>query len=59
VDKDVTWAYGCAGFSAAKIVEINDIQKIVYIDLIRTEKKRPVAFVVPATIIFTIVNLGS
>jgi hypothetical protein len=59
MDNDITWAYGFTGFAAAKIVEINDIRKIVYIDLIRAEKKRPVAFVALATIIFMIVNLGS
>ncbi len=59
MSNDVTWAYGFAGFEAAKIVEINDVNRTVYINLVRTEKKRPVVFVVLTMTIFTIVNQGS
>jgi len=55
VNNDITWAYGFAGF-AAKIVEINDINRVVYIDLIRCEKKRRAMSVALAMIIFMIVN---
>jgi hypothetical protein len=58
VDNDITWAYGFTGFAAAKIGEINDVNKAVYIDLIR-EKKLLVVSVAPATIIFMTVNQGS
>jgi hypothetical protein len=56
MDNDVTWAYNFANFEAAKIADINDVSKTVYIDLIRTEKKLLVVFVVLAMIIFTIAN---
>lgn len=58
MDNDITWAYGLAGFTA-KIVEINDANKAVYIDLIRSEKKLRAVPAVPAAIIFMIVNQGS
>ena len=57
MSNDITWAYGFAGFSA-EIVEINDINKVVYIDLIRSEKKRHAVSVALAMIIFMIVNQG-
>jgi hypothetical protein len=57
MDNDLTWAYGIAGFMA-KIVEINDANKVVYIDLIRSEKKRYAVPAALAAIIFMIVNQG-
>ncbi|MBT6842519.1 MAG: hypothetical protein HOA17_01825 [Candidatus Melainabacteria bacterium] len=56
MDNDVTWAYNFANFDAARIADINDVSKTVYIDLIRTQKKLLVVFVVLVMIIFTIVN---
>lgn len=56
---DITWAYGTSSFTA-NICEINDANKAVYIELVRSEKKQQHA--VPAalaTIIFMIVNQGS
>lgn len=57
MDNDLTWAYGIAGFTA-KIVEINDANKVVYIDLMRSEKKRHAVPAALAAIIFMIVNQG-
>jgi hypothetical protein len=54
MENDVTWAYRFAGFATAKIVEINEHTKTVYIKLSRTEKKLFAAFVVLVVIIFTI-----
>jgi hypothetical protein len=51
---DVTWAYRFAGFEAAKIVEINEQTKTVYIKLTRREKKLFAACVILAVIIFMI-----
>lgn len=56
MDNDVTWAYNFTDFEAAKIADINDVAKTVYIDLMRTEKKLLAVLVVLATIIFTIAN---
>ena len=56
MDNDITWAYNFASFESAKIANINNVTKTVYIDLIRVEKKLLAVFVVLATIIFTIAN---
>lgn len=55
---DITWAYGTSSFTA-NICEINDANKAVYIELVRSEKKQLAVPAALVTIIFMIVNQGS
>ncbi len=55
---DITWAYGTSSFTA-NICEINDANKAVHIELVRSEKKQHAVPAALATIIFMIVNQGS